>query len=453
MTIKLKDHQKENIQFVKDNHFVLIADEMGLGKTFSALASVKEQNHYPCLIICPKAVITNWEKEISKIDHYKSVEVVKDTKHKVEIKNGYFKSDYVIMNYEKFKLYEDFPKALSVIFDEIHYLKSYNAKRAVGARDYIYRINPSTVIGLSGTPVVNKGTEILQIINSLKEDYIDKWWFLETSGWCYKDEFNGKFIGYVIRPDKIVEVYDYLMKNKMMIRHKMDLSDLGVEKFREDVAVDINLKQYKKFVEDTYAYYGGFNIGGLQRIRSKIADLKVDKVIEYSKDLIESSNQKVIIFTTYQNSANLIGEEMKLKVHHGDIKTKDREIALAEFEKDPNVRAIVMSIGTGGIGLNMTHANHCVFADFDYSPSKMQQAEGRILRIGQEHDVVFHYLYADKTIDEDVVKALTEKSKIQNGIVDGEAYHYESYTIEKSMVDKLNEMFVEFGQSRKPDKK
>ena len=77
MTIKLKDHQKENIQFVKDNHFVLIADEMGLGKTFSALASVKEQNHYPCLIICPKAVITNWEKEIAKIDHFKSVKIIK----------------------------------------------------------------------------------------------------------------------------------------------------------------------------------------------------------------------------------------------------------------------------------------------------------------------------------------------------------------------------------------
>ncbi len=449
MTIKLKDHQKENVQFVKDNHFVLIADEMGLGKTFSALASVKEQNHYPCLIICPKAVITNWEKEIAKIDHFKSVKIIKNTKDIPESKNGYFKDDYVIMNYEKWKLYPTFPKALSVIFDEVHYLKSYDAKRAINAREYVYRIKPSTVIGLSGTPVVNKGTEILQIINSLKENYIDKWWFLKSSGWCYQDEYNI----YIIKPDKVVEVYNYLVKNKMMIRHKMDLSDLGVEKFREDVAVDINLKQYKKFVEDTYAYYGGFNIGGLQRIRSKIADLKVDKVIEYSKDLIESSNQKVIIFTTYQNSANLIGEKMKLKVHHGDIKTKEREIALNEFEKDPNVRAIVMSIGTGGIGLNMTHANHCVFADFDYSPSKMQQAEGRILRIGQEHDVVFHYLYADKTIDEDVVKALTEKSKIQNGIVDGEEYHYENYTIEKSMVEKLKSMFVEFGQSRKPDKK
>ena len=52
--VQLKDHQKENVKFIEDHRYVLVADQMGLGKTFSALASVKKNDLYPCLVICPK---------------------------------------------------------------------------------------------------------------------------------------------------------------------------------------------------------------------------------------------------------------------------------------------------------------------------------------------------------------------------------------------------------------
>ena len=58
--IVLHEWQEENVKFIEDNKFVLISDEMGLGKTFSALAAVKKNKLYPCLILCPKSLKINW---------------------------------------------------------------------------------------------------------------------------------------------------------------------------------------------------------------------------------------------------------------------------------------------------------------------------------------------------------------------------------------------------------
>ncbi len=77
--IKLHPWQEENVGFIEKHKFTLIADEMGLGKTFSALAAVKKNNLYPCLILCPKSLKVNWEREIKRIDHYKSIEILDGT--------------------------------------------------------------------------------------------------------------------------------------------------------------------------------------------------------------------------------------------------------------------------------------------------------------------------------------------------------------------------------------
>ena len=122
--VQLKDHQKENVKFIEDHRYVLVADQMGLGKTFSALASVKKNDLYPCLVICPKSLKTNWYREIKRMDHYKSVDIVKNSKHKIERNGTRFEKDYTIVNYDLHKAIKDYPQARSIILDEIHYMKN-----------------------------------------------------------------------------------------------------------------------------------------------------------------------------------------------------------------------------------------------------------------------------------------------------------------------------------------
>ena len=119
--VQLKPHQLENVTFAEKNKYVLIADEMGLGKTFSALEVVRKNELYPCIVICPKSLKTNWYREIKRMDHYKKVDLVKNSKHEIEQKNGKFAKDYTIVNYDLHKTILDYPNAKSIILDEIHY--------------------------------------------------------------------------------------------------------------------------------------------------------------------------------------------------------------------------------------------------------------------------------------------------------------------------------------------
>ena len=64
---------------------------------------VRKNELYPCIVICPKSLKTNWYREIKRMDHYKKVDLVKNSKHEIEQKNGKFAKDYTIVNYDLHK--------------------------------------------------------------------------------------------------------------------------------------------------------------------------------------------------------------------------------------------------------------------------------------------------------------------------------------------------------------
>ena len=434
--VQLKDYQIENVEFVEKNKFVLIADEMGLGKTISALAVVQRNSLYPCLVICPKQLRNNWYREIKRMDHYSTADIVKGNDHEIKTKNGMFEKNYTIVNFDSHKLIKKMPHAKSIIIDEIHYLKNYKAKRTEIISNYVNQNKSSHVMGLSGTPILNKGTEIISVVNSIHKDLIDFWDFINN--YCYEGEWGG----YFVKPSKVVAINEMLKEKGIMIRHTKDVLDLP-EKLRKYVTLE-KPNGYDKKLRDLYLQYDEINIAALMKIRQWLEIKKSDDIVRYTQDVIEETDDKVIVFTNFQDSTEIIAKKMQCEFIHGDVTDEDRKNILSRFENDKFKKCLVMTIKTGNVGLNMTHAKHVIFAGFSYSPSDMMQAEDRIHRIGQEQDVIIHYLYSDKTVDEDAVELLTEKVKFLNGIIDGEKFDKPDNSIHKSIIKKLNEMFKEF---------
>lgn len=443
--VQLKDHQKENVKFIEDHRYVLVADQMGLGKTFSALASVKKNDLYPCLVICPKSLKTNWYREIKRMDHYKSVDIVKNSKHKIERNGTRFEKDYTIVNYDLHKAIKDYPQARSIILDEIHYMKNYKAKRTIGIQEYIHNNIATHVIGLSGTPILNKGTEIISVVNTLHPNLIDFWGFIN------KYTYEGNWGGYFVLPDKVHLIHKQLSDDGIMIRHTKDILDLP-PKIR-NYKVFAKPKGYFEEITRLRQIYGDITIGALQKIRQWLAIEKTDDLVYYVNDITEQhDDNKVIVFCNYIEPANLIAEKLNVVAHTSRVTdSSKRQDIIDEFTNNPNEKVLVMTVRTGNVGLNLTEANHIVFCDFSYSPADMLQAEDRAHRIGQEKTVNIHYLSAEDTIDQKAISLLNKKSKILNGIIDGKKYVYDKTdekNIESEIIQELKNMFTEFGQER-----
>ena len=478
--IKLHLWQQENVEFIEKNKFCIIADEMGLGKTFSALAAVKKNRAYPCLILCPKSLKVNWQREIKRIDHMKTVEILDGTaKGKdPEVRNGRFKKDYTILQYNAVKLIPDLPKCASVILDEVHYLKGYSSIRTVVAETYIREKSDAwIVIGLSGTPILNKGSEIFTVANVLHcnvdengkvPEYFDtskkpaklvsgQW--AGSGGLLTWDEFygngNDKFTvqlfnnprnpdqptGYAIKTEKLVELNELLKKKGIMIRHtKSLLKDLLPPKLK----VPVILKQpsgYLREVRRLDSIYGGLKIASLTKVRQWLAEEKVPDVVEYVEN-ITNGGEKVIVFGNYIDATIKLGKELGTTAHTSELlKQEDRQKIIDEFTSDQqHTKVLVMTVRTGNVGLNLTQANHVVFNDYSYSPSDMMQAEDRAHRLGQTKPVTIHYISCSGTVDEDAIELLTKKQKVLNGLIDGTPYTYDEKGIEQSVLDKLKLM-------------
>ena len=439
--INLKPYQEENIDFILKNKYVLVADEMGLGKTFSSLGAIKKGDLYPCLIICPKSVKTNWYREIKRIDHYKTITVIDSNNKEIPSNNGRLESDYTIINYDLKKAISKLPLCKSIILDEIHYMKNHKSQRTKAVNSYIKSSLSTHVIGLSGTPILNKGTEIITVINCIHNGVLDYWRFLNK--FCYEGEFGG----YFVKPDKVHEIHD-LLSQKIMIRHTKDELNLPF-KLRIPVALK-RPKGYNEKIRELYGHYTNSQmIAILQVLRKWLALKKSNDVVNYTKNIVENYNQKTIVFCNHIEVADHLAKELKSNVLHSQVSTDMRQQILDNFETNPNSKILVSTIGIGGTGLNLTHAKNIIFADFSYSPSHMKQAEDRIHRIGQDKRTYIHFLYAVDTIDEDLIDKLTIKQEILNGIIDGKKITMTESEVTKSITSKLRKMFIEFSQERK----
>ena len=106
-------------------------------------------------------------------------------------------------------------------------------------------------------------------------------------------------------------------------------------------------------------------------------------------------------------------------VLHGGTPIKKRAEIVEEFQADPYVPYLVLSLKAGGVGLNLTRANHVIHFDRWWNPSVENQATDRAFRIGQTKDVLVHKLISEGTIEEKIDNIIEGKEKLARDIISG----------------------------------
>ncbi len=106
-------------------------------------------------------------------------------------------------------------------------------------------------------------------------------------------------------------------------------------------------------------------------------------------------------------------------VIHGGVSAKKRTELVEQFQSEDYIPFMVLSITAGGVGLNLTAANHVIHFDRWWNPAVENQATDRAFRIGQEKNVMVYKLISSGTIDEKINAILAEKSKLAQDVIGG----------------------------------
>lgn len=430
----LFEFQKDGLCFLEGlNGRALLADEMGLGKTCQALAWVRlHPEAWPVLIVCPACVKLNWEREVKKW-------VWVDPEVVYGEKNFNIPGDIIIINYDILlanldQLLERKPRTL--ILDECHYIKSGKNQRTKATR--ILAKYAKHLIGISGTPILNRPSEFYSILSLLKPtmfrshfEYV--WKFCKpykgTRGWNYSGADN-------------LDELHRLTQSVMIRRLKKDvLKDLP-EKQRAVVPLELN----EDFKREYYEAEGLFiswireNRGEIQAAKAKRAEAlvkmsvlrqlavqaKLEHGINWIWDYLDSGNKLVVGVHHREVFDYLMIQFADYCVGvNGSIPVTDRTRIAKRFQTSSEVRLFIANIKACGVGINeLSVAPALAFFELASNPGEALQFEDRIHRIGQQakDKVMIYYLIAADTIEEDLAAAQDRKARILEKVLDGKVH-------------------------------
>lgn len=409
----LTPFQEEGLAFLLSTERCLLADEMGLGKTVQALAMLSETAAFPALLIAPAHLIRNWENEIARFlrkpdGELPQVHVVKGLKPYALPPADIYLMHYLLLRGWKETLPElNFP---TVIFDEIQELRHGGTEKYSAAS--LLSQHAERIIGLSGTPIYNRGAEIWNVINILDFHFLGDYESF-TREWCY-----GYGNQLVAKPDLLGE---HLRNEGIMLRRTKQqvLSDLPPKR-RVVMTVDSDDAVYRKLMlplaetlrrlkndpDLTNAQRALLQMEVEQGERQATGIAKAPYVAVFVRALLENG-ERVLLFAHHHQVMDLYQKELRgfspaFITGRETTAQKDRSV---ERFMTGKTDLCCISLRSAA-GLNLQRATCVVFGELDWSPAVHSQAEDRAHRMGQTDSILCYYLVTKAGSDQDMQDAL-----------------------------------------------
>ncbi|URD89805.1 SNF2 family N-terminal domain containing protein [Musa troglodytarum] len=478
---KLLPFQREGIRFMlQHGGRALLADDMGLGKTLQALdfrprsfiellissllilfksgcfvlqaiaVAACIPDAWPVLVVTPSSLRLHWASMIQQWLNIPSADIlVVLSQHGGSNKAGFkiafsnLKSNihldgvFNIVSYDVVPKIQDILLASEfkiVIADESHFMKNAQAKRTNGCLPVLQKAQYAIL--LSGTPALSRPIELFKQLEAL---YPGVYKNVHEYGNRY---CKGGFFGLYQGASNHEELHS-LMKATVMIRRlKKDvLSQLPVKR-RQQVFLDLNEKDLKQIrIMFRELEVVKMNIQAcdspekmeslkftqknlINKIYNDSAEVKIPAVLDYLSTVIEA-DCKFLIFAHHQPMIDAIHQFLlKKKVGciriDGGTPTSMRQALVNEFQENIEIKAAVLSIKAGGVGLNLTAASTIFFAELTWTPGDIIQAEDRAHRIGQVSSVNIYYLLSNDTVDDIIWDVVRSKLETLSQMLDGE---------------------------------
>mmetsp|Transcript_82549 Transcript_82549/g.129972 ORF Transcript_82549/g.129972 Transcript_82549/m.129972 type:complete len:1049 (+) Transcript_82549:40-3186(+) len=453
----------------------VLADDMGLGKTLQAItlilylkeAGLMTDQHgqpRPSLVAVPPGLVMNWQREFDKwagnslkVHSYYGMKRSLPPNHGVGV-------DVVLTSYHTLRLDSrkfvdpDQISFSSMFLDEAQHIKNPKAQITKAIKQ-IGNIVGHSRFALSGTPVENKMDELHSIHDFVNFGYLGD-----------QETFQRDFSRIIEQKKDVAarktaaDLLKRLIDPFQMRRLKTDKNILPDLPDRIDYQCPVELtpiqKEFYLAAQEEFtrkldisrqqAANHNFERRGhifaqLEKCRiicchpaallqekrpagvasSNVSMLatesgKCSRLMELLEDII-ASNQKVLVFLMRRRVVDLLKTIITAKFRGtkvlkmtGEVSVKERVKVEKAFQEDEDCKVLLLTVGVGGVGLNLTAASHVIHFDRCYNPAKEQQATDRSHRLGQRHAVCVHTLVTTGTYEERLDDIMREKSELSN---------------------------------------
>ena len=484
-----------------------LCDDMGLGKTIQTLVAVAESTieqkkingkANPSLIICPNTLIMNWISEAKKFFDDQTVHIENDLEKIGRKKNWNTQTLIYICSYEKAR--DNFSELFNnnkfyyLVLDEAHIIKNPKTKMY----QTISKISAEKRVILTGTPIQNNVMELWALFNflmpnflgssndfeikyhkkmaqnikklNLQEDVQEN--IFQTS----LQEIRKRIKPFILRrlksevlkelPEKIISDYNCEMQPEQRQKYEKynimyNNNKLNTEKSALSVIDKLRkICNHPYLIDETEIKLSNNNdkekmiesSGKLKALEELLISLGFESATKSNSFYNSSSYEnKLLIFTQMTKMCTLLEvffkqrfPGMKTLTLTGDTKNKEKRGDIVDnFNNDPSVNALILTINIGGVGLNLTSANVVIMYDHSWNPSKDMQAIDRAHRLGQKKIVQVFRLITINSIEEQLISLQTFKKYISNNVVDTSKIHEDKVNLNSVM-----QSFEEFSKDK-----
>lgn len=410
-------YQYEGIGWLFSRDAALLADEMGLGKTMQTITAirllVRSGQVRRVLLVCPKPLLPNWQREFRTwAEELPFVVVEGDTERRrmTWIMPGV---PILIANYESlvrdFASFPEgeFPQFDLVVLDEAQRIKNRESRTAVTAR----ALPRKRSWALTGTPIENRPEEMGALYEFME--------IIPPGGSPDLRQLQALSKEFVLRRTK-----DLVMKDMPPRLDRDELLELSpAQRLAYDMAEKDGVVHLNELGDQISVQHVFELVLRLKQITNwdplTGESAKLDR-LQADMEEIAASGGKAILFSQWTRCLDWLYEHTKqygALIYHGGVPTKQREPVLKKFKEDPDAHLILMSYGTGAVGLNLQFAGYVFLFDRWWNPAIEDQAINRAHRIGCKSQVIVTRFISKDTIEERIDRVLNEKRELFRAIL------------------------------------
>ncbi|MEX0727232.1 MAG: DEAD/DEAH box helicase [Planctomycetaceae bacterium] len=407
-------YQYEGIAWLFSQGSALLADEMGLGKTMQTITAIRlllrSGQVRKILLICPKPLIPNWQREFKMWAEEIPVTLLEGDANRRKMLWTMPGIPVLLANYELLvrdmeQLEEhDWPKFDLVVLDEAQRIKNRDSRTSETAR----AIPRKRSWALTGTPIENRPEELAALYEFME--------VIPPRGTPDLRQLMRLSKEFILRRTK-----DLVMKDLPPRLDREEYLELNpAQEYAYRVAEKEGIVQLNELGESISVQHVFELVLRLKQITNfdplTGESAKLDRLMADMEE-ISASGGKAILFSQWTKTIDWLAAKMEGRnfgtlIYHGGIPTKKREPILKQFKEDPNSHLLMMSYGTGAVGLNLQFAGYVFLFDRWWNPAVEDQAINRAHRIGQKTKVIVTKFISKNTIEERIDLVLQQKREL-----------------------------------------
>ena len=413
-------YQFEGIAFLYPRWSAVLADEMGLGKTMQAVISTRlllragEVRHV--LLICPKPLVTNWQREFAMWAPEIPVHTVGGDQAKrhwqwqqSQTAVGVTLANYELVVRDRAELADTGKSFDLVVLDEAQRIKN----RSSATSQSVRAISRRRSWAMTGTPVENSAEDLVGIFEFLSPGFLHSEWSPHRIG--------REAAEYILRRTKDEVLTD--MPPKLFRDADVDLTP--AQRHTYDIAEKegtVRLTEMGDMLTTQHVFELVLRLKQICNFDPATGESAKLERLAVDIDEIAKSGKKAVVFSQWVQSLTRLKERLAPYgplEYHGKVPTKRRDAVIDQFRSDPKSHVILMSYGAGSVGLNLQFAEYLFLFDRWWNPAVEDQAINRVHRIGAAGPVTISRFLALGTIEERIDLVLREKRELAETILGG----------------------------------